>query len=100
TPSDADVVWHYRRQDEVSRYMTKLPGTLEEYRESFAEADRLGVTLIVERDGQVVGDFMIRISAAWAQAEVAERAEGTQAEIGWAFDPAHHRNGYATEAAR
>ncbi len=93
-------MWQYRRLDEVARYMTRLPGPLAEFRESFAEAGRLGVTLIVQRDGQIVGDLMIRISAAWAQAEVAEQAHGQQAEIGWAFDPAHHGNGYATEAAR
>ena len=100
TPSDADVVWGYRHLEPVSRYMTRLPGSLEEFRESFSEADRLGVTLIVERDGQVVGDLMVRLQDAWAQTEVAEQAKGTQAELGWAFDPAHHGNGYATEAVR
>ena len=99
-PSDADVVWGYRRLEPVSRYMTAWPGELEEFRSTFTEPDRLGRTLIVEVGDAVVGDLMLRIQDAWAQTEVAERAKGTQAEIGWAFDPAHHGNGYATEAGR
>lgn len=80
--------------------MTRLPGALADFREAFAEPDRLGVTLIVQRGEQIVGDLMVRIGDAWSQAEVAEQAHGQQAEIGWALDPAHHGNGYATEAAR
>ncbi len=34
----------------------------------------------------------------WAQAEVAERAKGVQAEVGWCLDPAYQGKGYAAEA--
>jgi len=47
----------------------------------------------------VVGDLMLLVEDAWAQAEVADRARGVQAELGWVIDPAHAGKGYATEAA-
>ena len=34
----------------------------------------------------------------WSQAEVRDRAQRTQAEIGWCLDPAYVGQGYATEA--
>ena len=41
---------------------------------------------------------MLRREDAWAQAEVADQARGTQAELGWVLDPAHHGRGYGFEA--
>lgn len=98
--ADADAVWAYRRLDAVSRYMTSLPGDLSTYRETFARPERLGVTLIVQREETVIGDLMLRLQDAWSQTEVVEQARGQQAEIGWALDPAHQGHGYATEATR
>jgi RimJ/RimL family protein N-acetyltransferase len=46
----------------------------------------------------VIGDLMLAIEDAWAQAEVAERARGVQAELGWTFSPSYGGRGYATEA--
>ena len=46
----------------------------------------------------VIGDLMLRVEDAWAQAEVAEQARATQAELGWALDPAYAGRGLATEA--
>ena len=43
---------------------------------------------------------MLRREDAWAQPEVADRARGAQAELGWVLDPAHTGHGYATEAVR
>jgi len=57
-------------------------------------------TLVIEREGVVIGDLMIAPEDAWAQAEVADQAKGVQAEIGWCLDPAAGGRGYATEAVR
>jgi RimJ/RimL family protein N-acetyltransferase len=73
---------------------------LETYRATFTDADRLAATVIVERDGVLIGDLMLRIEDAWAQAEVADQARGKQVELGWVLDPAHTGKGYATEAVR
>jgi RimJ/RimL family protein N-acetyltransferase len=54
----------------------------------------------VELQGEVIGDLMLKVEDAWAQAEVADRARGTQAELGWVLHPEHAGHGYATEAVR
>ena len=48
----------------------------------------------------MIGDFMVKREDAWAQAEVADLAQGAQAELGWVLDPAYTGHGYATEAVR
>lgn len=98
--ADAETTWPYRRLPEVNRWITRAPSTLEEYRPAFTEPVRLAKTLVVELDGAVVGDLMLSVEDAWAQAEVADQARGVQAELGWAFDPGHGGRGLATEAVR
>jgi len=101
TPADADAVWRYRRLDEVSRWLTTAPADAEAFRVHFSEPERLGLTLVVELPGTgVIGDVMLRVEDAWAQAEVKTQAVGVQAELGWAMDPAQQGRGYATEAVR
>ncbi|HST67830.1 MAG TPA: GNAT family N-acetyltransferase [Mycobacteriales bacterium] len=100
TPADAEPVWRYRQQEPVSRWLTRAPRTLADFRAHFRSAEALAKTLVVERDGTVVGDLMLALEDGWAQAEVAEQAKGTQAELGWVLDPAYAGHGYATEAVR
>jgi RimJ/RimL family protein N-acetyltransferase len=95
---DADATWSYRSLPTVARWLTDLPTDPEAYRATFADPERLRSTVIVERDGRLVGDFMLRLEDAWAQAEVADRARHAQAELGWVLDPAATGHGYATEA--
>ena len=61
---------------------------------------RDGSAIVVEHDGVVVGDLMLRVQDAWSQAEAAEQGRGTQAELGWCVAPAHQGQGYAVEAVR
>jgi len=100
TPADAEVTWAYRRLEAVGEWLTEIPTDLETYRATFTDADRLAATVIVERDGILIGDLMLRVEDAWAQAEVADQARGKQVELGWVLDPAHTGKGYATEAVR
>lgn len=80
--------------------MTSEPQSLEEYRKKFEDPARLGKTLVIEQEGAVIGDLMLAIEDAWAQAEVAAQAQGVQAALGWCLDPGHRGRGYATEAVR
>ena len=98
TADDAKSTFDYRRLDEVGEWITELPSDFERYRARFLEPDRLAATVIVELEGVTIGDFMVRIQDAWAQAEVAEQARNRQAELGWVLDPAYTGHGYATEA--
>jgi RimJ/RimL family protein N-acetyltransferase len=99
TAEDADVTWAYRHLRTVDEWLTGGPSDLDGYRALFAAEDRLASTVVVELDrGSVIGDFMLRREDAWAQAEVASRARGAQAELGWVLDPQHQGRGFATEA--
>ena len=97
---DLAATWEYRRLPEVSRWLTRAPATPAEYGEHFLDPDRLARTVVVELEGEVIGDLMLKVEDAWAQAEVADRARGTQAELGWVLHPEHAGHGYATEAVR
>ncbi len=95
---DIEPTWRFRKLPDVSRWITRAPTTVEAYREQFLDEERLAKTLVVELDGTVIGDLMLGIQDAWAQAEVAEQAKGVEAELGWSLDPAYGGKGYATEA--
>lgn len=100
TPADAETTWRYRRLEPVNRWLTRAPETLEAYRAQFQDPDSLAKTLVMEHDGEVIGDLMVAVEDAWAQVEVADQARCVQAELGWALDPAHTGRGLATEAVR
>jgi RimJ/RimL family protein N-acetyltransferase len=99
TVEDTEATWRIRRLPEVGRWLTRAADDHERYAKSFADPERLSKTLVIERDGVVVGDLMLLLQDAWSQAEIADRARGVQAELGWVIDPAHAGQGYGTEAA-
>ncbi len=98
TTEDVEATWRIRRLPEVGRWITRWPTERAAYAEAFCAPERLPLTLVYERDGTVIGDLMLRVEDAWAQAEVADDARGVQAELGWTLDPALGGHGYATEA--
>ncbi len=97
---DLEVTWRFRRLEEVSRWLTRAPASLGDYRPHFQDPDNLAKTIIIEMEGQVIGDLMLQVEDAWAQTEVAAPARRVQAELGWVLHPAHSRRGYGTEAVR
>jgi RimJ/RimL family protein N-acetyltransferase len=64
----------------------------------FAAPERLDLLLMVEREGVVIGDLMLKIADAWAPAHVVSQGRGVQAELGWSLRPEETGKGYATEA--
>lgn len=95
---DAAPTFAFRTLPEVAQWLTSRPTDPAAWEAGFG--DRTDETLIVERDGVVIGDLMLRVEDPWSQAEVREQAAGTQAEIGYVLDPAYAGQGYATEATR
>lgn len=100
TEADVESTWRLRQLPEVHEWLGAAARTPEAYRVLFLREGRLAVTLIVELDGLVIGDLMLRVEDAWSQEEVADQAKGVQAELGWSLDPAYRGEGYATEAVR
>jgi len=70
----------------------------EDFAARFAAPERLDVLLVVERGGALIGDLMIKVADAWAPLDMASRARGVQAELGWSLRPEETGKGYATEA--
>lgn len=95
-PDDAEAVWTVRSQPGVDDYLARATGDLGGFAERFAS--RLDAAVIVELNGEVIGDLLVTIGDAWAQAEVEETAKGTEAELGWVLDPRRGGRGLATEA--
>ena len=96
TVDDLEATWSFRRLDPVARWVGSAPRSLEDYATSFP--DRIATTLVIELNGTVIGDLMIEVQDGWSQKEVADRARGSQAELGWTMHPDHGGHGYATEA--
>ncbi|MEP7763752.1 GNAT family N-acetyltransferase [Sanguibacter sp. 25GB23B1] len=100
TPDDAEPTWRYHRLPDVGRWITRAPATFEDYLLAFEDPERLAKTLVVERGTEIIGDLMLAVEDAWAQAEILEPARGVHAELGWILHPGHAGHGYATEAVR
>jgi RimJ/RimL family protein N-acetyltransferase len=100
TPEDVDATWAFRRLPEVHEWLGAATATYDAYRERYLRPKRLAGLLIVELDGRVIGDLMLKVEDAWAQEEVTSQARGVQGELGWTLDPAFGGRGYATEAVR
>lgn len=97
TLADAPAIHAYRSDPEVVRWLTGRATSVEEVAVGFLGG---GASLVVEREGVVVGDLMLQIQDAWSQREVRDEAKGAQAELGWVIAPEHQRRGYAVEAVR
>jgi RimJ/RimL family protein N-acetyltransferase len=98
--ADAEATWVHRKLPEVQEWIGFAPTDFGAYREAFTAPHRLPALVIVQLGDTVIGDLMLRVEDAYAQVEVVAQAKGTQAELGWSFNPAYGGQGYATEAVR
>lgn len=102
TVEDLPLLYEIRRRPEVSDFLPTLPTDRDAFVQRLSDPDRLAVTLALEvghdGDAELIGDLYLAIGSPWAQLEVADRAENTQAEIGWVVAPEHAGRGLATEA--
>lgn len=98
-PEDADAAFAFRSLDSVAEWIGRAQTSREAHAEWFAEPANLACTLVLEKDGEVIGDLYFWVNDAWAQKEVEDLAKAAQAEIGWTLHPDHHGQGLATEAA-
>lgn len=98
TLDDVDALWAYRSDTEVHRWTGRSPTTREQLVLDHFTPEALACTLVAERDGEVVADLMVKVGDAWAQRDVADRARGTLAVLGWTLAPEHRGRGLMTEA--
>lgn len=92
---DVAKIFAYRSQPQVAEWIGGLATDVDSLAERFGEgAD----AVMVERDGRLIGDLMVKVQDGYAQREVSELAAASEAELGWTFDPAHQGRGFATEA--
>jgi len=109
--ADSDLLWAYRRLPEVQEWLGWRVADRDGFATGMRERhlDRGFRTVVVHRAdpaagdepevvGPVIGDVVVMPRDGWAQSDVAARAAGAEADLGWTFDPAHGGRGYATEA--
>ncbi len=97
---DEEAIWSYRKLEATSMWVTTQYRDRAAFGAAFRDAAERANTLVIERDGEVIGNLLVRIEDAWSQTEVRDQAAGTQAEIGWVLHPDHVGHGYATEAVQ
>jgi RimJ/RimL family protein N-acetyltransferase len=98
--ADAGAAWRWRSLPEVSEWITTAATDPGEFADRYLSVPSREATVMIEYDGRLIGDLMLRVEDAWGQTEVAELARDMQAELGWTLDPAYGGQGLATEAVR
>jgi len=98
-PADAEAVFAYRAEAEVSRYQSWVPASVAEIRTFIAGLAGIGpdtpgrwfqLGIVLRASGELIGDCGIHVSA----------REPREAEVGITVAPAFQRRGLASEALR
>ncbi|GAA2826285.1 RimJ/RimL family protein N-acetyltransferase [Leucobacter komagatae] len=96
--TDAEAIWQHRQLPDVGKWLGWHPIDHADWIATYPE--KYLDNLVVELDGRIVGDIMLKAGDGWGQREVRDGAAGVQAELGWTFHPDAGGRGYATEAVR
>jgi len=99
TPDDLPRLYEIRSTPGVSEWLTASPSSFQEYVERNGTPERLGSTLVMEHDGEIVGDLYVAVDSPWSQQEVKGQAADSLGEIGWCVAPSHAGRGFASEGA-
>lgn len=94
--TDSAALWRHRGLPEVGKWLGWHPVDRADWDVTYPEKYR--DYLVVELEGNIIGDLMLRIGDGWGQREVKAQTARVQAELGWTFAPEVGGNGYATEA--
>ena len=92
--SDLERLFAYRKLKEINSYYSIKTDSIEEFdkylKDNIKELGSPGYysLYVIEKDGELIGDLAIKC---WEY-------ENKVGAIGYAIDPKHQRNGYATEA--
>lgn len=100
TPDDLDALWAYERLPQVQQWLGWVPHSRAELAEAMERESSDTTHVMVILGAAIIGHIMVIPRDGWAQTDVAAHAKGLEAELGWIFDPAYGRHGYATEAVR
>ncbi|MBN9613523.1 MAG: GNAT family N-acetyltransferase [Actinobacteria bacterium] len=95
-PGDGPALWQHRGLPEVGKWLGWHPVDRADWDTTYAS--KYLDYLVVEHEGRLIGDLMLRQGDAWGQREVKDRTVGVQAELGWTFAPDAGGRGLATEA--
>lgn len=96
--ADAETVFAYRSEGDVSRWLARGADDEREFCDWFCSAENLDHALILEREGRVIGDVKVEPDDSWVQGEVAHLGKGVEARLAWCLAPSARGRGYATEA--
>lgn len=98
TEADIPRVLEYRNEPAVTRWL--LTTTVDEKQLQAWSADRGGASdhgKAVELDGRLIGTVSLQLADGFGQPGM---PKGTEAEVGYVFDPAFGGHGYALEAVQ
>lgn len=98
TPGDGDALFAIRSRPDVAEWLTAEWHDRDDFQADYVETERYERVVVVELDGQVIGELMVAIEDGWGQREVRAEVSGVEAELGWVIAPEHAGHGYATEA--
>jgi RimJ/RimL family protein N-acetyltransferase len=97
--TDLDALYEYQRLPEVARYLMWPPRDRDQVREALRyriehpTLEKEGDVLVLAVEHQETGALLGDVNLAWVS------EEHRTGEFGFVFDPRHHGQGYASEAA-